>query len=237
MKKKSVKNRKNTKNTKKRRQTLKYNMVGCCKNHKHTKDCLIHGCKCKCNCKKCKQMKGGSGCGPCGCPIAPMSWNKMQSFVQNHNQNGGNCDVMGCGPIQGIGQNGGGPVPGPFVGNPWGTNPVEWPGADGIDGNRNYLENYKNVIQNDPTRQISMNDANYKPILKGGYVYNSVDTKSKSRKSKKNTDIYGGGLLPQDLVNLGRSATFNIKSAYNAFNGYKAPVNPLPYKDQLISKR
>ena len=27
--------------------------------------------------------------------------------------------------------------------------------------------------------------------------------------------------------------SFNFKSAYNALNGYKAPVDPLPYKGQL----
>jgi len=40
-------------------------------------------------------------------------------------------------------------------------------------------------------------------------------------------------LIPQDLVNLGRDVSFNFKSAYNALNGYPAPINSLPYKDQL----
>ena len=43
----------------------------------------------------------------------------------------------------------------------------------------------------------------------------------------------GGGIIPQDMVNLGRNFSFNFKSAYNALNGYKAPVDPLPYKGQL----
>lgn len=46
----------------------------------------------------------------------------------------------------------------------------------------------------------------------------------------------GGGLIPQDLVNLGRSLTYNAQSAYNTINGYSSPVNPLPYKDQLMKK-
>jgi hypothetical protein len=54
----------------------------------------------------------------------------------------------------------------------------------------------------------------------GGYKYKN---KSKS----------GGGLIPQDLVNLGQDFTYNLKSAYNTLNGYNAPINPLPYKDQL----
>ena len=55
------------------------------------------------------------------------------------------------------------------------------------------------------------------------------------RKTSKLRINRGGGLLPQDLVNLGREVGFNFKSAYNSLNGYKAPVNPLPYKDQLRS--
>ena len=45
--------------------------------------------------------------------------------------------------------------------------------------------------------------------------------------------IKGGGLIPQDLVNLGRDFSYNFKSAYNALNGYKSPVDPAPYKGQL----
>jgi hypothetical protein len=41
----------------------------------------------------------------------------------------------------------------------------------------------------------------------------------------------------QDLVNLGRDFTYNFKSAYNALNGYSAPVNPAPYRDQLTHNR
>ena len=39
----------------------------------------------------------------------------------------------------------------------------------------------------------------------------------------------GASLVPQDLVNLGNDFSYNMKSFYNAINGYKAPVNPAPY--------
>jgi hypothetical protein len=200
-----------------------YHMIGCSKNHKHTKKCFKNVCPI-CG------LKGGSGCGPDGCPIAPLSWQQMNKIVH---QAGGECSVIGCGPIVGTGQNGGTnmDIPGPIVGSAWGPNTNEWPGVDGINGNRNYLANYSNVIQNDPTIQISTNDANFKPVLKGG---NRKNLKNK-RKTSKLRIKRGGGLLPQDLVNLGREVGFNFKSAYNALNGYKAPVNPLPYKDQLRS--
>jgi hypothetical protein len=214
-------NRYSKKNNKHSKKQHLYNMIGCSKNHKHSNKCF------KKVCPICG-LKGGAGCGPEGCPIAPLSWSQMNKIIH---QAGGNCNVMGCGAIVGTGQNGGSnmDIPGPLVGSAWGPNENEWPGVDGISGNRNYLANYSNIIQNDPTRQISTNDANFKPILKGGKRKNSKRKTSKLRLKK------GGGLIPQDLVNLGREVGFNFKSAYNSLNGYKAPINPLPYKDQLRS--
>ena len=82
-----------------------------------------------------------------------------------------------------------------------------------------------------------MNNSGYKTLnsMVGGYRYSPKKTKtsslSASTKNKK-----GGALIPQDLINLGRDLTFNLGSAYNALNGYKAPVNPIPYKDQLTGQ-
>ena len=73
-----------------------------------------------------------------------------------------------------------------------------------------------------------------------GAGYNTMNSKvggrikgKRGRKSYKKKSIKGGGLIPQDLVNLGSNFSFNLKSAYNSLNGYKAPIDPLPYKDQL----
>ena len=43
----------------------------------------------------------------------------------------------------------------------------------------------------------------------------------------------GFTIIPQELTNLGRSVQFGLGGAYNAVNGYDAPVNPMPYKGQL----
>ena len=91
---------------------------------------------------------------------------------------------------------------------------------------------------------MSMNNAGYKNMV-GGYTYNkSKSHKTNSVESSMNkslmnkTSMYkGGGLIPQDLVNLGRDFEFNLKSAYNSLNGYKAPVDPLPYKGQLTGTK
>ena len=201
-------------------------MVGCNKNHKsHT-------------CTKCgtnnyylnRKIKGGSGCGSCGCPIPPLSWNKMNQFGGEFK------NVMNGGPILGIGQNGGScgacqnfkggnsfykppaPIPGPFVGEPWGTNSNNWPGSNGISNDNNYLSKYSDVINNDPALKMQL-DA----------------TKIGGRRRKHSYKYKGGGFFPQDLTNLGRDFSFNIQSAYNSLNGYNAPANPLPYKGQLTN--
>jgi hypothetical protein len=106
-----------------------------------------------------------------------------------------------------------GPLPGPFIGQPWLPPVKDWPGVNGVGGDRNYLS-YNNYLVDPQTAMI----------VNGG-------SKNKGKRTRK------GGLLPQEFVNLGRQISFNMGSAYNALNGYPAPVNPLPYKDQLINSR
>jgi hypothetical protein len=47
----------------------------------------------------------------------------------------------------------------------------------------------------------------------------------------------GGGIIPQELINLGRGLGHTVQSAYNVLNGYEIPPSPLPYKDQLVLRR
>jgi hypothetical protein len=97
------------------------------------------------------------------------------------------------------------PVPAPLVGEPWTPSIKGWPGVDGVDNNRNYLSNN---------------------------LYNKGDpqTMMKLGGSKK---VKGGGILPQNLVNLGRDLEFNLKSVSNTLNGYDKLTSPLPYQDQF----
>lgn len=248
------------------------NMIGCSKIHKHNKYCenmknlgcpnCGPNCHCgpNCNCphpcpgtcylNRKMVKKGGSGCGPCGCPIGGFSYTEMNKFggdypedfnkpvlIDGTNKGGQFIKIPGtaqrggsCGGMCSAAQTGGNgffksasPIQGPFTGSPWGASVKEWPGMNGIGGDRNYLDSYGGVITNDPQQQMSMSNAGYK-------TQNSM-IGGKKRASKKSQK--GGGLIPQDLVNLGRNFSFNLKSAYNSLNGYNQPVNPLPYKDQL----
>ena len=98
-------------------------------------------------------------------------------------------------------------VPAPLVGAPWTPSIKGWPGVDGVDNNRNYLSN--NLYdRGDPQTMMKL----------GG-----------SKKKK------GGGLIPQDLVNLGREIAFNFKSVSNSLDGYPAPTSPLPYKGHFAN--
>jgi hypothetical protein len=206
-----------------RRRTRKQkviNMIGCakrCSNGKHVKSCKHIFLS----------QRGGQGCGSNGCPIAPLSFEKMNAFSNNYkpslNQNGG-CGSCGINYMKG-GNTFYKPaplMPGPFVGSEWAYNKL--PGMDGIGGNRNYLPSVN--VGNDPALQMTMNGAGYKTM-------NSMVGGKKKRKTVKN--MKAGGLIPQDLVNLGNDFTFNFKSAYNALNGTSPPTNPSPYRGQLIN--
>jgi len=212
-------------------------MVGCSrsKTHKHTKkhNCPNCGSNCKCgkncNCPRhctgnCNKGSIYGGCGNC------LSLKGGANFYK---------------PAT--------PISGPIIGDSWGTSVKQWPGIDGIGSNRNFLNENINVYKN-PSYQQSMNDSGYNYLNSkvGGYKYNKIKKNvsfslphksSKSHKSIKShqTPKYkkykrGGGLIPQDLLNLGEEVGFNVKSTYNALNGYPSPVPPLPYQGQITGK-
>ena len=186
-----------------------YNMKGCSKTARLTKTANKTKTRGQ---SRSKKLVGGYGCGSDACPIPPFSWKQMQ-------QQGGTCGSCGLNPPMSGGSfyKPASPIPGPFVGQAWSPSIAKWPGVNGIGGDSNYLAN--NLYNaGDPQTMMQL----------GG--------KRRGRKGKsmnKSMNKRGGGLMPQDLVNLGRDASFNFKSAYNALNGYAAPVNSLPYKDQL----
>lgn len=173
------------------------------------------------------QQSGGCGCplmkGGCGCSI----------------MKGGSCSICSAGVMVAGGgikhrdqckcsdckdkrQNsnsmkGGGPG---FIGNPWTPNVKSWPGVDGKSNDGNYYP--INTYTNDVSRQMIDLGANPPFTNMGG-----------GKKRRKQRGGTSSNLFSQDLINLGRQFQFGIGSAYNALAGYQAPVNPLPWKDQL----
>ena len=153
--------------------------------------------------RRSQSLKGGSSHDP----IPAFSWKQMQQQGGSRNQMKGGSFYQPASPI-----------PGPFVGQAWSPSVAGWPGVNGIGGDSNYLANnlYK---AGDPQTMMKL----------GGKRMN----KRMNKRRRHSLRLKGGGIMPQDLVNLGRDASFNFKSAYNALNGYTAPTNSLPYKDQL----
>ena len=112
-----------------------------------------------------------------------------------------------------------------LIGAPW--TPLNLPGQAGLDGQTNYYALNK-YIPFDPQTENIISERNQMTL--GGARRNKRTRKMRHLKR-------GGGLIPQDLVNLGRNITYGFGSAYNAINGYTAPANPMPYSDQLVKLR
>ena len=125
-------------------------------------------------------------------------------------QMGGCTSCLGGGVQSGGGINNSGT---PLLGTPWTPKINDWPGVAGKDGQTNYFSNNQYLV--DPQRSM-ISERDQQTYMLGG-----------SRKRR------AGGIIPQDLVNLGRSMVYGLGSAYNTLNGYPTPVSPLPYKDQL----
>jgi hypothetical protein len=120
--------------------------------------------------------------------------------------------------------------PAGLIGDPWTPKSSGWPGVDGISGNRNYLD--YNSYKSDPQTALISVGAN-KPFLFGGKKKYSKTKKINRYKKMKQRGGVISNFISQDFLNLGRQAQFNLGSSYNAINGYAAPVNPMPWKDQL----
>ena len=162
-----------------------------------------------------KRGKRGGGCG-CGSSFGG----------QGPAMKGGNCAMC-------LQQGGSTLSPYPpqpaFVGVPWKGDIGNWPGVAGQDGVTNHFAMNK-YVPYDPVAGVMQERAG--SLFLGEYTGGG---KKKSKRMRKMSKKRGGGLIPQDLVNFGRTFTYGLGSAYNAINGYQQPVNPLPYKDQLTN--
>ena len=158
-----------------------------------------------------RKMWNMSGCGH-------KKMNKHCSSCKMMMQQGGTCDTCKLGMNGGNFYKPASAIPGPFEGSAWNGSVGGWPGVDGVGSGRNYLA--LNKYHTDPQTMMLLGGKKRRQGKKG-------------KRSRKN----GGGLIPQDLVNLGRDMTYNMGSAYNSLNGYKQPVNPAPYMNQLPTSK
>ena len=145
-------------------------------------------------------------------------------------------NMKGCSPQKGgcndcFSQKGGSTA---LVGTPWTSSISTWPGVAGVDGVTNHYALNKYLV--DPQTQTVSETNQQTYMAKGGKRRIKRSTKGKRKGKRRNATKKGGGIIPQDLLNLGRGMTYGLGSAYNSLSGYSTPINPLPYKDQLISK-
>jgi len=160
-------------------------------------------------------MKGGSNYTGGQCEQCGIHLNGGSGCGCNKNMKGGNNSL---------------PYPNGLLGNAWTPSVTGWPGVDGISMNRNHLG--YNTYANDVSRQ--MRDVGAAPpytYLKGGKKSKTKKNKTRSKQNKKGGN--STNFISQDLINLGRQFQYGLGSTYNAMRGYAAPVNPLPWKDQL----
>ena len=124
-----------------------------------------------------------------------------------------------------------------LVGSAWtGGNTDSWPGVNGVGGDGNHLG--LNTYNNDVSRQMTDVGANYpfNGMLRGGSRRRGCGHGRGCKCGQgRNRKLRGGGLLPQNLVNVGRNFMYNIGASNNTMNGYDLPVKPLPFEDQLVS--
>jgi len=210
----------------KRTQKL-FNMKGCSKTKRNLGGKKKGGCwdmKKRGGSRVCKKCGPNCRCGPkCNCRHN-CPGNCHLKGKRSRKQRGGSCggtcglqpQMGGCTSCLGGGVQSGGGINNsgtPLLGTPWTSKINDWPGVAGKDGQTNYFSNNQYLV--DPQRSM-ISERDQQTYMLGG-----------SRKRR------AGGIIPQDLVNLGRSMVYGLGSAYNTLNGYPTPVSPLPYKDQL----
>ena len=136
-----------------------------------------------------------------------------------------------------------------LVGSSWSSNPETWSGVNGVGGDGNHLS--LNTYNNDVSRQMLDIGANYpfNGMLSGGgrgrhrcgpdcgpgCKCRRGRGPSRGHSSNHKKTYRGGGLLPQNLVNVGRNFMNNIAASNNEMNGYAVPPKPMPYEGQLVS--
>lgn len=166
-------------------------------------------------------LQGGGGCG-CGGPLTLGGGRRRRRRTRRHRG----------------GRNFGDPVPNGLLGQSWTGNVATWPGVDGVAMNRGHYD--LNTYATDVSRQTQAVGANF-PFSglswKGGRGRGRRHRRTRRRRTRSRRHR-GGALsnyLSQDIINLGREFGFSTQSAYNTLTGQPAPVNPMPWKDQLTS--
>lgn len=170
--------------------------------------------------KSCRRCKRGGGC---GCSLFKKGGKGLE--IMPAVIKGGSCHSCQL-------MKGGSGVPAPLVGAPWSPEISGWPGVQGVAGQTNYLA--MNQYPVDLQTNGMMSSATQNDLTNASLVGRSNSTASMvGGRHTRRRRTRGGGLIPQDLVNFGRTFSYGLGSAYNSLAGLPQSPSPLPYKDQL----
>jgi len=171
-------------------------------------------------------MKGGS-CSTCSlgqsggaCPLC------LMGFMVGGKRHRVGCKCKHCRKLR-MSQRGGNPgvpYPGGITGHSWTPSTYGWPGVNGVQGDRNHFA-HNLYNKGDPQTAMIVNGAN-PPFSIGG--------RGTRRRKQRGGTL--SNFIAQDFINLGRQVQYGLGSTYNALAGYKAPVNPLPWKGQIANQ-
>tara|TARA_B110000858_G_C17807003_1_gene478630 strand:+ start:1038 stop:1472 length:435 start_codon:yes stop_codon:yes gene_type:complete len=130
------------------------------------------------------------------------------------------------------------------VGPAWeGGNIERWPGVAGIPGETNHLgridpflpdpidsSSNRDIVMKGGQKKTAKKSRKGKRVKKSNKGRSGIKSrkKRKTKRRKRGGSKHGNTLLPQSLVNLGRSAQYNIKGVWSDFTSSHTPVNPDP---------
>ena len=123
------------------------------------------------------------------------------------------------------------------VGGPWdGANPKTWPGVGGTPGTTNYYDYNTGPSLPDPesTPLTHYNSETPKTGMSGGRKRKGKTTKRKSKTTKRGGGSHGNTIVPQPVVNLGRTVTYQGKNLWNSFVGNSPAINPDPLVQPIV---
>lgn len=119
------------------------------------------------------------------------------------------------------------PVPPALIGPDW--------SPTNMGSNHYALNKYNAQVDYNPVQERSQINLSVNPWGKmwGG-------KKRKGSKSRRSMKQKGGSiinkLMPSDLLNVGRYASWNAGNIYNGYNGYNPTVNPMPWQQPALLK-
>jgi len=154
-----------------------------------------------------------------GPPILRTNGIVMNSTKGGGRMSGGTCPLTQSGGLASSYPNG-------LVGSEWKPD-FQWP-TTSSGGNNHYP---LNTYQNDVTRQIVLSGSN-PPFSVGGRRKRRNKTQKKAQKGGTYSNF-----LHTDIANIGRQISYGLDTTYKGLLGLPGPVDPLPWKGQLVSPR